>query len=145
MLDVIDALRALLEPSPSTVTKDDTLERPFDWKANTLYLYPVLDMHVDPESGVPPSVRENFTLEAVYVADSLGEESRKERNRAVSVALDAKAHAYADILAQNSTRAGSTRPWDYIRVASVDWDRLRQLDVRGVAVRITGWRYREVA
>jgi hypothetical protein len=144
VLDVTDALLALLEPAPSTVVKDDTAERPFEWVANTLYAYPVTDVHVDPETGAVPTVRENFTVEMVFVADHAGEEAKRERDRDVSVLLDAKAHAYADILARNSTR-GAGRPWDYARVASVDWDRLRQIDVRGVAVRITGWRYVEVA
>lgn len=144
MLDAVDALRELLEPPGTTVLKDDTAERPFNWAANTLYIYPVSDLHADADVGNPPTIRENFAIEAVYVADSQGEESKKERLRSVSTALDTKAHAYAAILA-NARFRGTGRPWEDARVTSVDWDRLRQLDVRGVAVRITGWRYKEAA
>jgi len=144
VLDIIDAILELLEPDPTVVGKDTTAERPFDWAPNTLYVYPVLDIHADGDMGDPPSIRENFTVDAIYVADGQGEEATRTRSRDVSLELDAKAHAYADILAAARFR-GPGRPWEDARVTSVDWDRLRQIDVRGVAVRITGWRYKEAA
>jgi hypothetical protein len=117
---------------------------PLTSRSNTLYVYPITGLLGEPDVGDPPSLREDFVVEAVYVADNQGEEANRRRSRDVSVELDAKAREYTDLLARNPFRDG-THPWEHARVTSVDWDRLRQLDVRGIAVRVTGWRYRETA
>ena len=153
MLDVVDAILNLVEPggvlnadtsrrvATSEVVVDHNGAEPFTtWDPNALYGYIVTDTHRPPDFAD----REDFVVEIVRVADSTAEETQQRRLRDVSEQLDDSAHDYAGILDQNRSR-GTGRPWDYITVASIDWDRLRRINERAVAIRITGWRYREAA
>lgn len=150
MIDVVDAVLNLLEAggavdpktslrkATSGIVVDHTAERPPQtaFSKGYLYCYPVQDDHRAPDLGK----REDFVIEALYIADRADEEAQLTARREVSVELDTKAHAYSDVIDANRTRAAA-RPWDYLTLASINWDRLRSFNVRGVALRITGWRY----
>lgn len=157
MIDVIDALMLLLEPggsidptnslrtTTSGVIAVHTAARPPqpEMTPNHLYCYPVADRHVTIGAGDPPDEREEFTVEALLVVDREDEEPKLTARRDVSSTLDTKAHAYLAAVNANRPRNGAVAPWEYLTSASVDWDRLRSFAVRGVPLRVSGWRNTE--
>jgi len=78
----------------------------------------------------------------VYAAADDAEQAGKQRSPALSQQLDAKAAAYALLIAQNRSRYSnqSEAPWEHL-VAAVDHDVTSDRDVRGVGLRISGYRY----
>lgn len=146
MIDLIDALRELLEPeseeagvSVNGVRLDNTAAMPFDFEPNTLYVVEEQDLRTldetwTPEGGVE---RQSFIVNALYVIDSEGENAITRRSRAVSIALDEKRNEYCRLVRMTRTNGDV---WHHIQ-ASADADFVRQLQVRGIAVRITGYRF----
>lgn len=160
MNDVLDAIAGILEPgtaSPSTdsdgsqtrvatsgVVVDLNASEPMVYRTNHLYLWTELDQYNPEGAGSPQiSVREDFQLIAVFAGDAGEEEAQQQRTRAVSDALDAKATAYLAAIAANRSRFAdlSASPWQHLQ-AVVDHDLARLFNVRSVAVRITGYRFR---
>lgn len=154
MLDVIDALLNLLEPggamdaetalrtATSGTTVDHTAARPYqvEFQPNTLYAWPGPDRHVVTEAGNPPSEREEFTLELLYCATSSSEQAKSQALRAVSAVVDAKAHAYMAVVAANKAPSSNPdAPWSELR-GEINPDTIRGFNVRGVGLRLTGWR-----
>jgi hypothetical protein len=143
--DLIDALVALVEPTPAaTLAIDHTCAEPIDPTGYfnqvttdtlaTLYCYPSSrDVH---EPVGSPCDRELFEVTLLYVVDDEGEQQSQQRSRAVSDELDAKAHAYLGVVRDNR----STTVWSHI-TGAVDYDEVRRLQVRGIAVRVSGYRY----
>ena len=153
MLDALDAILTLVEPGGTTdpatdrrtatsgVVVDHRGETPAEvWDANTLYGQIISDAHQPPDL----TDREDFVVELVRVLASADEETQQRRLRSVSDDLDDAAHAYIAILDANRAR-GVGRPWEYLTTIVVDWDRLRRFNERAIAIRITGWRYREAS
>lgn len=135
MLDVVDGIRELLEDgSDATVSTDDSGERPYDWTPWTLYVWEESSAHTSIGTG---EVREDFVVVAAIAVPNDGEESVGVRSRAVTERLDAKRNQYLDAIRRHT----DVGPWrdGYLAGASVP-DYLRQLDLRGIAVRVTGWR-----
>ena len=151
MLDVLDRVLELLEPggeldpetstrmSTSGTTVDHTGAQPFnlEFQPDWLYAWPGRDLHETLEAGDPPSIRERFELHLVYIGDSGGEQAISRRLRAVSDALDAKAHAYLGRVAANQAPRGGL--WSDLG-AELTPDTIRGFNVRGAALRLTGWR-----
>jgi hypothetical protein len=158
ILETLDAILTMLEPggaidpgtdlrtSTSGVVVDHSGEEPFrtDFAPNVLYGRPVADEHQRQGVGgatTTPEV-ERFTLELSYVVDSQAEYDAKRRKRSVSDALDGKAHDYAALIRRNRSRYddGTPAPWHDLNLSGLDWSRLRSLNVRGVTLRLTGYR-----
>lgn len=140
MIDLIDALREILEEPGSTVAIDDSCALPAEIKPNTLYAFPVsnrIESIGTGEVGGTHELREDFSIRAVFAVPNPGEEAGQVRERDVSVLLDAKGEQYlAAIMAH-----AQTPPWDNL-TASVDHDFLRQFEIRGVSIVATGYRLR---
>lgn len=145
MNDLIDALVALVEPTPAASLNIDTsCAAPIDPqgyfntdttdKTASLYAYPTADAHN--LSGASPCDREDFTVTLLYVVDDRGEIDNMLRDRAVSDLLDGKAHDYLDVIRHNR----NVGPWQHIQGA-LDYDEVLRLDVRGIAVRVSGYRF----
>lgn len=126
----------------SGVMVDLNGSQPFTADANWLYLWPGPDSHELSELGNPPKELERFDLTALYVADSKDEEASQQRKRTVSEAIDTKGHAYLELIRRNRSRyeAGTEAPWHNL-VGRLDFDTIRNFNVRGVALRIAGYRY----
>ena len=151
MIAVLDAALTLIEPGggidlatalrPATsgTTVDHAAARPFEFEfdGDRLYGWPAAARHQVMEVGNPPSFRQNFTLDLAYVIGNGGEQAKARRSRAVSLALDVKAETYLSVLASNVELAGS---WEEI-VGELNPDVIRGFDVRGIGLRLTGWRY----
>lgn len=152
MLDVLDAVLNLLEPggavdpetslraATSGTTVDHTGARPYqvEFAPDTLYAWPGPDRHRVVELGDPPSEREEFTLELLYVATSSSEQAKSRRLRSVSEAVDTRAHEYmARVAANKAPRTGL--PWSELG-GEINPDTIRGFNVRGVGLRLTGWR-----
>lgn len=158
MMDVIDALAELLEPWAPATPVDRNWSRtvkansgtvvdlngaePILWEANHLYLFEDGDQHALAGVGNPPEERELFSIVAIYVADSGDEEAKQRRTRAVSEALDVRRHGYAAAIAANRSRyaTGGATPWQHLE-SSLDADFVRNFNIRGFALRISGYRY----
>jgi hypothetical protein len=137
VLDLIDAIADLLEPPATRSTKLDPAlgAEPFAYdSADTLYLFEwgpdVRDL-----AGASGSDLERFAIQAVYVADSKDEEPKQKRRRDVTEALDAKREHYAQRIRQH--RSGAS--WSHLQ-AVIDGDYIRAFEIRGFALRISGWR-----
>jgi hypothetical protein len=131
LITVIDALQDLVEPD-TDVTIDRAASQPYEYLPNTLYAWEEGSSRRSFESG--PTVREDFEILLVYVV-AAAEEALLARDRDVSIALDTKRTAYLDAIRQNS----GIPPWSYI-TASSDPDMIRQFEVRGIAIRVSGYR-----
>jgi len=155
VLDVLDAVLSLVEPggdidletglraAASGTVVDHSGARPFDLEFDHDYLYGWVndDRHVTAETGDPPSIRENFTLELIYAADSQGEQAASRRLRSVSEVIDAKAHEYLALIAANVAYGDA---WQDL-TGQINPDTIRGFNVRGVGLRLTGYRYKEAA
>ncbi len=133
MIDLLDALRYLLSDGTDLAT-DDTCERPYEWKPDTLYVWEESSNHEPFESG--PVVRENFVIVAA-IAERTNEEARGERSRETTEALYGHRDRMLDLIRLNR----SVGLWEdgHLRAESVP-GYLRQLEIRGIALRITGYR-----
>ena len=145
MLEVVDALRSLLEPDPDLV--DDTAEMPFEWQPGMLYVFEDESNWSRLDTG--GMIREDFVIMAVYVRPA-DEAPLAKRSREVTEALDARRVRYLTTIADNpSMGAASGDPdepplWSHIMGASLP-RYLRELEVRGIAVRVVGYRLMSVA
>jgi hypothetical protein len=116
---------------------DDTGAEPFIYKPNTLYLW----LEDDEEIELSPEARQhNFVIRALFTTDSLDEEPQHRRRRDVSITLDTKRKEY---LARIEA-AMIGEDWQYIS-GSADWDAIRALEGRGIAVLIRGYRHLSIA
>lgn len=132
MLDVIDYLRELLVDG-TDLDADDTAERPFDWKTGTLYVFEETSSRTP--IG-PVEVREDFIVIAAIATNS-GEEAVGQRSRAVTETLYAHRDRMLELVRMNP----NVGPWadGNIQGASLP-AYLRQLDLRGIAIRVSGYR-----
>lgn len=152
MLEVLDAILNLVEPggvldashrrtSLADVVVDHRGAEPAEtWEGNTLYGSVAIDGHGAPDFAD----REDFVVELVRVFDASDEEKEQERLRSISEAIDDAAHDYISILDANRA-GGDGRPWTYLTSITIDWERMRRINERGFAARVTGWRHREPA
>jgi len=152
MLDVVDALRNLLEPTPavSGVTLHNNAAAPLNAELDIsngskhLWVYMVEDTHELSGVGTPPEEREVFEVHAMFVIDDTGERESGARSRTISVELDTKTHAYAAIIAANrSRRITNVTVWDHVASSVSSLEDYRGLDARGFVLRITGYRLRK--
>lgn len=147
---MLDALLTLAEPGgvtdPDTALRtatsgtvvDHAGARPFsvDLAPDRLYGWLLEDRHVVWELGDPPSERENFSFALLYVAES-DEQAASRRSRGVSEAMDAKAEGYLAAIAAGRSSAS----WEEIS-GGVDRAVVTGFSVRGIGLRVDGWRYR---
>jgi hypothetical protein len=150
MLELIDELLNVIEPggvmdattglrtSTSGTTVHHTGARPFqtEFAPDSVFAWLTADRHGTFEVGNPPSVREDFVVTVLFVAES-GEQAREVPSRAVSTVVDAKAHAYLERIAANQSRVGF---WQDIG-GEINAESMRGFDVRGAGLRVSGWRY----
>lgn len=137
VLDVVGVLRDLLEPDPTppattTLTKDKTGAQPLEWDPDTFYIYPGPTAETAIETG--PTARQDFSVIAVYVADS-HEEASSERDAATSTLLDTKRAQYIDAVRTHRV----TTTWHHIRAVERSTPP-RTLQSRAVAIEIRGFR-----
>jgi hypothetical protein len=151
MIDVVDGIRELLEPasidpavSVNGVKLDDTGAMPFEFEAETLYVVAQTDQRTLAETiretsdGSTEGVeQQNFSIVALYVVSGEGENSQGRRSRNVTLALDQKADDYCRLVRSHRTNGDL---WHHLQ-AAVDHDFVRQLQIRGIAVRLTGYRF----
>lgn len=129
-LDLIDTLRDSLSEAIG-VAADDSVEQPYDWTPGILYLWEE-SAAMTPIGG--QERREDFVLVAA-IAEPTGEEAAGQRSRETTEAL----YAHRDALLEWIRENPSTDAWDHIVGASIP-SYLRQLDARGIAIRISGYR-----
>lgn len=133
LLDVVDGLRELLASAAGISAVDDTGERPFDWTPDTLYVW-------EESAGRTPigaiEQREDFVIMAAVV-DATAEEAFGKRDRATTVRL----YQWQEAMIEWIRLHPNVGPWqDGNIVGSSVPSYLRQLDARGIAVRIAGYR-----
>lgn len=137
LIDLCDGIRPLLVAAVAGATGDDTCERPYEHDAGVVYLYPAgPDVH-EPD-GLAHDI-ERFALNADYVL-ATSERATKQAQRAISVSLDAAAHAIAATVRANRVDPVDGRHlWKWL-AATVLHNDIRTLRTRGFRVQITGWR-----
>lgn len=145
MIDVVDGIRDLFEP-PSTldpelstngVAIDRTCAEPFEKIANTVYAWEAACRETSIGTG---EVRQDFEVDVLYVVDNLGENAIALRSREVSEALDTKRSAYMKLVRDHANMGFGDRLGAGDMQATSDADFLRQFEVRGIAIRVTGYR-----
>lgn len=138
---MIDRLVSVLTPTPpAKTTIDGSCSEPIapgpQWDANhraMIYAYPLL------RSRAPKGVcREDFVVELLYVVDDQGEQDEEERMRAIADRLDQQSTSWLQAICDNEK--DTTDLWAFIGGA-VDYDEVRRLELRGVGVRVTGYRF----
>ena len=127
--ETASAMLEALEPDPTTVTRDPGRRKPFEWTGNTLYVY-ALPYTVSQYGSMPGCLRTDFSLRAVYVIDSEGEEARWERHESQDDALEAKAQAYIERLFDPAWRPTGV----VVQRVSPNPDFFSGLDENGVAL-----------
>jgi hypothetical protein len=145
LIDVSDQIRLLLEPGPPGVVHSTSAAMPFFFENNTIYCWPEgSDEHRQHGDGAQDE--ERFTIFAAYAVTDQGERKSKDRLRAISLTLDAKAHAWAEILRANRVYPNTALPlnrlWSDL-VAVINHNAIRTVGknaVRGFTVTIRGWR-----
>lgn len=142
MIDVIDAIRDLFEPpsladpnkSVAGVNIDRSCAEPIEKVANTIYAWEAACAESSIGTG---EVRQDFEVSVLFVVDNEGENAAVLRSRDVSEALDTKRTAYLRLV----RLFAHIPPWDSGNItASSDADFLRQFEVRGIAIRVRGYR-----
>jgi hypothetical protein len=150
VLDVLDSLLELAEPGgeidPASSLRvatsgshvDHTGARPLaiDLDADCWYGWLLSDRHETFEVGNPPSEREVFAFAVLYVAAS-SEQAKEARSREVSDLIDGRAHGFLGRLAG---KRSNLPVWSEAEGA-IDQAIITGLSVRGVGLRVTGYRY----
>ena len=131
MIVILDGLRELLKQYDTSIVFDDAMAQPYEWRDGTVYMW---SETVDDRQIGTGEVQSDFEILMVYALGNEGEEAISERSRAVSVKLDAARRAWMDLIREHAN-AG---PWSNLR-ARAEQDFLRQLEVRGVGIRISGY------
>lgn len=126
MIERLDAVADLVKGGHDV---DPAYSQPFDFVAGTLYLWEELRAHRSIGTG---EVREDFVIVAVLPIES-SEAAEATRSRPITEALDEWVTAGLD-----AVRKAQGRPWEFA-VGSSDADFLRQLDVRGALIRVSGY------
>lgn len=135
MIDVVDALVALVKPLDGGLTYDDTLAAPFEWQPDTVYAWAETVIHRPAGTG---EVREEFEVMLVRTVPNEGEEAQLRRSRAVSVALAKWRSDVLDLIREYA----NVPPWSGGNIVGrSDEDFLRQLEIRGVGVMVGGYRF----
>lgn len=129
MIDVLERVAALVK---GDATLDEALSQPFVFEPDVLYVWEENRAQTSIGTG---EVRENFEVVAVYVSDGDGENAALRRSRDVTVKLDEWANAALDAIRLHANLG----PWSHAQ-ALTDADFLRQLAVRGAAIRVSGYR-----
>jgi hypothetical protein len=143
--DVFDMVDAILAAIPAglgadstgaavAIAKDAARARPRTYVPNTLYLYPDDEDHRGYESG--PGIRQDFRLVLDVTVDDQGEHAAGVRYSAVTELLRGLVKAYAEWVRSNQ----ATATHDHLRVAAVRWLDIQGIDLRGVRVRLEGYR-----
>jgi hypothetical protein len=134
IVDVVDALRERLAQVVTGYRWDDSLAQPFEWQPDTFYAWAETTQDTPIGTG---EVRQDFSIMLVCGVPHGGEEAQLLRNRETSIRLD---RARADIMEWIREHA-NVPPWDGGNIAArSDEDFLRQLEIRGVAVMVGGYR-----
>ena len=131
MIDLVENLAELVR---GDATLDPAFAQPYTFESMTLYGWIESRAHTSIGTG---EVREDFEIVFVYVTDGDGEEAVLQRDPDVSRKLDAWATAAMDELRQ---RGDFVMGDDGHLTYRLDADFLRQLETRGAALRISGWR-----
>ena len=145
MIEVVDGIRDLFEPpdpldegkSTNGVLIDRSCSDPFEKVANTIYAWEAACRESPIGTG---EIRQDFEVDVLFVLDNEGENAQALRSREVSEALDAKRSAYMKLVRDHANYPfGSVADAGNMQATS-DADFLRQFEVRGIAIRVTGWR-----
>ncbi len=133
ILEVVDDLRTRLASAAGIVLVDESGERPYDWTPDTLYAWEESSSRT-PIGGTEQ--REDFIVIAAVV-DATGEEAFGQRSRATTEQL----YEWQAAMIEWIRLHPNVGPWqDGNIIGSSIPSYLRQLDARGIAVRIAGYR-----
>lgn len=132
MIELLDALRLFLLDD-TDLASDDSGEQPYDFEPMTLYVWE--ESSLQRPIGADGEVREDFVIVAA-ITERTGEEAFGKRSRATSLVLDGHRTRMLTLIREHSSVQDQ---WDHIEGASVP-SFLRQLEQRGIAVRISGYR-----
>lgn len=127
MIERLDAVADLVKGSHAV---DPAYSQPFDFEADVIYLWEEARLHRSIGTG---EVREEFEIVAVLPVES-SEAAEAQRSRVITEALDAWVTAGLDAI-----RVAQGQPWEHA-IGSSDADFLRQLDVRGALIRVSGYK-----
>lgn len=145
LIDVCDEIAAILETPTTGAVLNTDCAVPFLYVDNTLYVWAGMsDEHR--QHGDGSQDEERFTIMAGYAVTDEGERATKDRKRAISVALDAQAHTYAERIRANRAHPPGvpqgSRTWGDI-TAVINHNAIRTVGkkaVRGFTLTIRGWR-----
>ena len=136
MIEILDALRALLEPDPTpdprVVALDEANAKPLKSLPLTLYLWVTQVSETGIESG--PTARQDFVIDLVLTGPDAGEEPALERDPVVSSFLDTRRAGYLAAIRSNQR----TSLWGSLRAASATAP--ATLQQRSTALRLSGYR-----
>lgn len=136
MNDILEAVRALLEPDPDPdprdVALDETNAKPFDWRPSTLYMWPEAIAETGIESG--PTARQDFSIAVVLTGSAEGEEADRRRSGDLSDFLDDRRDAYLAVVRSNQR----TALWGHLQAGSAIAPATLQL--RSIGLRLSGYR-----
>lgn len=151
MIELVDEIRTVIgAPAVASLdaTVDDSCADPVAWEANTLYAFESegeADVH-EPE-GDGSIDREIFEVTLVYISAADDENRMGPRHRETSVTLDAVKEAAMTLIRGNRERSttdpdsGATvQLWADLRGRG-DMGFVRALNLRGVAIRVRGYRF----
>ena len=131
MLSILDEVLAMLEPDAQL--RDGTCARPVVYTHDLLYGWPRRSKY-DPE-GDGSLDEHQFTVRLAWAADANFEVESGVRDRATTLAIDAKVSAMRAAIAAN--RTGAT--YEHLQVDAVDYETLITSHVRGVYVDVSGY------
>lgn len=135
LIDVVDKMRAIIEPTPEDgLVIDTTCAEPLLIEARRVYAFDVQQALRSIETG-PPS-QETFAVLVVYVHALSDEEPLQERQRAVTLALSERRDAWVTRLLEQE----ANEVWQALTSVRAEYDYIRTLGVRGIAVRAEGYR-----
>jgi hypothetical protein len=138
LLDVCDEVRLIvLGPDPDPDMRVDTsCAEPLLVEARTLYVFDTDQRLRSIETG--PTQEEAFVVLAAYVHALTDEEPRHERQREVTIALSDMRDRWVTRLLD----AEASEVWGQLTDVRAEYDYIRTLGVRGIAVRVQGTRVR---
>jgi hypothetical protein len=129
--DVLDEIMPSLTPTGSET--DDTLARPVEFAALTLYGWPLSEAFNPEGTGEWDDAR--FSLRLAWAADASEEVASMTRDRDTSLAIGAVVDAIqAWVLAHRTGTA-----YEQLQVTGVDWDSLVTHELRGAYVDLAGY------
>jgi hypothetical protein len=133
ILPVIDGFMALV--AAPGMAKDAAGSLPSQFKPDTIYAGPLNQTPLSIDTGASDEI--TFRFRVAWSVSTKGEDGGKLRLRRVSAAQDAGALVVGQAVERNRTASGL---WDWLQVASIQYDGFAQFDCRGAFIDLSGYR-----